>query len=158
MINYKKTARILIPLVGGSIVGRLTVKAQQDYKNYKKPPFSPPPIAFPIVWPILYTGMGLSYNLAYEKYEDKSISIAHYVQLGLNYAWSFLYFNLKLRGIALIESFCLLAAAIVAVVKFYESDKRAGLMMVPYVTWLSYASYLNAGSWLLNRDDSSYAN
>ncbi|GGB08966.1 tryptophan-rich sensory protein [Macrococcus hajekii] len=158
MANYKKAARLFIPLAGGLVIGRLTAKAQEDYKDYKTPPFSPPPAAFPVVWPALYTVMGVAYNMAYESKKDDKLTKSHYTQLALNYAWSILYFNLKLRGTALIESYCLLAAAIVAAVQFYEADKKAGLMMIPYVMWLSYATYLNGGNWLLNRDDEDYSN
>lgn len=49
-------------MVGGSIIGRIIAKeSRQDYKNFRKPPFSPPTKAFPIVWPILYLLMGVSY-------------------------------------------------------------------------------------------------
>ena len=47
------------------IIGRLTAKAQNDYKHYEKPPFSPPAKVFPIVWPLLYTSMGVAYQLSY---------------------------------------------------------------------------------------------
>ncbi|WP_423831327.1 TspO/MBR family protein [Staphylococcus haemolyticus] len=49
-------------MVGGSIISRIIAKeSQQDYKNFRKPPFSPPTKAFPIVWPILYLLIGVSY-------------------------------------------------------------------------------------------------
>ncbi|MCE4956642.1 TspO/MBR family protein [Macrococcoides caseolyticum] len=159
-MDYKKLLRLTLPLAGGIIIGRLTVKAQEDYKTFKQPPFSPPSTAFPIVWPILYTTMGIAYELAYAQSEDKNqkqqLTTTHYTQLTLNYAWSILYFNMKLRGTALIESYCLLAAAIITAQKFYHTDKKAGLMLIPYVAWLSYASYLNGGSWILNKDDEDY--
>lgn len=158
MSNYKTITRTLLPLAGGLIVGGLTATAQKDYKNYEKPPLSPPSQAFPIVWPILYTSMGVAYSMAYDNKKNHSVTTAHYTQLALNYAWSLLYFNLKLRGTALIESYCLLVAAIVAATQFYEADKRAGLIMVPYVVWLSYASYLNGGNWILNKDKEGYSN
>ena len=47
------------------VIGRLTAKAQNDYKQYEKPPFSPPAKVFPIVWPLLYTSMGVAYQLSY---------------------------------------------------------------------------------------------
>ncbi|WP_414045314.1 TspO/MBR family protein [Macrococcus equi] len=156
MTNYKKYIRMALPLAGGLIVGRLTAKAQEDYKEFKQPPFSPPAAAFPIVWPILYTSMGVAYHLATKSSKDQSLTKAHYTQLALNYAWSLLYFNLKLRGTALIESYCLLAAAIITAQKFYRVNKVSGFMLIPYVCWLSYASYLNGGSWILNKEDEDY--
>lgn len=160
MTNTKKVIRTFAPLVGGLIIGRLTAKAQDDYKQYEKPPFSPPAIAFPIVWPMLYTSMGVAYKIATNKAESdlerNGLKRVHYTQLGLNYAWSILYFNLKLRKVALIESFALLAAGNIAATKFYQADKMAGALMVPYISWLSYASYLNSGNVVLNKDKAGY--
>lgn len=160
MTDLKKITRRVLPLAGGLIIGRLTAKAQDDYKQYKKPPYSPPAITFPIIWPILYTSMGIAYDKAYEKAEDKAerkeLKSVHYTQLGLNYAWSLLYFNLKLRKISLLESYVLLAAGNIAANKFYKFEKTAGLLMIPYVSWLSYASYLNGGNWILNKDKEGY--
>ena len=148
MINIKKVTRIVLPLAGGMVIGRLTAKAQNDYKHYEKPPFSPPAKVFPIVWPLLYTSMGVAYQLSYAH--------AHYAQLGLNYAWTILYFNLKLRKTSLIESYVLLAAGNITAHRFYASNKYAGLLMLPYVIWLSYASYLNGGNLILNEDKPGY--
>lgn len=160
MINIKKVTRIVLPLAGGMVIGRLTAKAQNDYKHYEKSPFSPPAKVFPIVWPLLYTSMGVAYQLSYahaaHKREKQSITRAHYAQLGLNYAWTILYFNLKLRKTSLIESYVLLAAGNITAHRFYASNKYAGLLMLPYVIWLSYASYLNGGNLILNEDKPGY--
>lgn len=93
--------------------------------------------------------MGVAYKIATDKVEradERSVlKRAYYTQLGLNYAWSILYFNLKIRKFALIESFALLAAGNVAATKFYQVYKVSGAFMF-YVSWLSYASYLNKGT------------
>lgn len=161
MTNTKKITRTLIPLAGGLIVGRLTAKAQDDYKHYRKPPFSPPAIAFPIIWPILYMSMGVAYQRAMDnaknETESSELKRAHYTQLGLNYIWSMLYFNLKFRKASLLESYALLAAGSITATKFYKMDRGAGYLMVPYVMWLSYASYLNGGNWILNKDKEGYS-
>ena len=104
--------------------------------------------------------MGVAYQLSYahaaHKREKQSITRAHYAQLGLNYAWTILYFNLKLRKTSLIESYVLLAAGNITAHRFYASNKYAGLLMLPYVIWLSYASYLNGGNVILNEDKPGY--
>ena len=145
MINIKKVTRIVLPLAGGMVIGRLTAKAQNDYKHYEKPPFSPPAKVFPIVWPLLYTSMGVAYQLSYahaaHKREKQSITRAHYAQLGKT---------------SLIESYVLLAAGNITAHRFYASNKYAGLLMLPYVIWLSYASYLNGGNLILNEDKPGY--
>ncbi|ULG72019.1 TspO/MBR family protein [Macrococcus brunensis] len=157
MTVKKQIIKMTLPLAGGLIVGALTSKAQGDYKQYEQPPLAPPPAAFPIVWPVLYTGMGVAYYLADRYTTDKSVKVSHYAQLGLNYLWSILYFNLKLRGTALIESFCLLAAGLLAALIFYDHNEIAGLLMAPYVAWLAYASYLTAGTIKLNHDKPGFS-
>lgn len=161
MTNTKKITRTLIPLAGGLIDGRLTTKAKDDYKHYRKPPFSPPAIAFPIICPILYTSMGVAYQIAIDnaknETESSELKRAHYTQLGLNYIWSILYFNLKFRKASLLESYALLVAGSITATKFYKMDRAAGTLMIPYMMWLSNASYLNGGNWILNKDKEGYS-
>jgi tryptophan-rich sensory protein len=73
------------------------------------------------------------------------------VQLGLNLAWSFLFFGLQRIDLALVEIVILLAAIITNAVMFWRVDHVAGLLFVPYVAWVAYATILNASLWLLNK-------
>ena len=94
--------------------------------------------------------MGVAYQRAMDnaknETESSELKRAHYTQLGLNYIWSMLYFNLKFRKASLLESYALLAAGSITATKFYKMDRAAGHLMVRYVMWLSYASYLNGGN------------
>ncbi len=131
-------------MVGGSIIGRIIAKeSRQDYKNFRKPPFSPPTKAFPIVWPILYLLMA-------------RIKVTHYTQLTLNYLWSILYFKKKVRGIAFIESIMLFISVVTNAVSMFKIHRVAGLLQIPYVLWSAFASYLNAGNYYLNKDNPNY--
>lgn len=156
----KKLATIALPVVGGVLVGKFaTSNARNDYRSYKNPPFSPPGYVFPIVWPTLYTSMGVSHMLVSEhgtKEENTKNNVLYFTQLSLNYIWSLLYFKYKLRGSALIESFILLSAATLTTREFYRTHKPAGVILIPYVIWLSYASYLTSGSYVLNHDTKNY--
>lgn len=144
--------RLGLPLLGGSLVGKYAMnKSSKQYERLKQPPLAPPGIVFPIVWSGLYATMGIAYHIVKESSENKNISIIYYTQLGLNYLWSFLYFRLRLRGLALIEVFALLSTVIIMTTTFYEKNKVAGLMLLPYICWVAFASYLNAGGWLLNK-------
>ncbi|MBZ6527186.1 tryptophan-rich sensory protein [Aerococcaceae bacterium DSM 111021] len=155
----KKAFQVLFPVIGGSIIGKLTTSnAKKDYKKFKQAPYSPPKEAFGIVWPLLYTTMGIAYSIVSECKDNKESKYAYYIQLGLNYLWSLLYFKFKLRGTALIESYVLLAAVIVTTVSFYKHNKLAGILLIPYVIWSAFASYLNAGNWILNRNNRKYSN
>lgn len=148
--------RVVLPVVGGAVIGKLTAaESKEDYKEFKQPPFAPPSKAFPIVWPLLYMSMGVGYELARRKGDD-DVATSHYSQLALNYLWSLLYFKYKLRGTALIESYCLLLAVMWTTFSFYRANKTSGIILVPYVLWVSFASYLTTGSWLLNKDNPKY--
>ncbi|MGF3066925.1 TspO/MBR family protein [Facklamia sp. P12955] len=141
------------PLVGGTIIGRLTAdNAKADYEKYKQPPFAPPKETFGIVWPLLYTMMGIARIIIDESKEKDEAIIAYRTQLGLNYLWSLLYFKYKYRGTAVIESFCLFTAVLVTAIKFYQKNTWAVLLLLPYVIWSAFASYLNGATWFLNRD------
>uniref|UniRef100_UPI0030F3708D TspO/MBR family protein n=1 Tax=Staphylococcus aureus TaxID=1280 RepID=UPI0030F3708D len=128
-----------------------------DYKKNIKPPFSPPGYIFPIVWPILYTTMGVAYAIVTNKSNNKNLKVIYYTQLGLNYLWSILYFKYKLRFSALIESFLLLGAVITTTVKIFNTKKIAGILLVPYMLWSGFATYLTVGNWLLNKENPSYS-
>ena len=148
---------ISAPLVGGRLIGKYAVQnARKDYSKNKKPPFSPPGYIFPIVWPILYLSMGIAHSIITKERAAKSTQTAYYSQLGLNYLWSILYFKYKLRGTALIESYVLLSAVILTTVQFYKVNKSAGLLLILYVCWSAYASYLTTGNWALNKDNPRY--
>ncbi len=155
----KLILRVGLVLLGGSLVGKFAMNSSsKQYETLKQPPLSPPGIVFPIVWSALYGAMGIAYHIVKESSANKNVSVIYYTQLGLNYLWSFLYFRLRLRGVALIEIFALLSTVIITTVTFYEENKVAGLMLLPYICWVTFAAYLNAGGWLLNRNSTEVKN
>ncbi|MEY8559213.1 TspO/MBR family protein [Jeotgalicoccus halotolerans] len=159
MNKLQRITDIALPVIGGSIVGLLTTQtAKEDFEKYKQPPFSPPKEAFGIVWPILYTTMGIARTITKSSRKDTEANAYLYnSQLGLNYLWSVLYFKFKLRGTALIESYVLFASVLLTTAAFYKTNKFAGLLLVPYVVWTAYATYLNAGFVALNNNNEAYA-
>lgn len=159
MNKLQRITDIALPVIGGSIVGLLTTQtAKEDFEKYKQPPFSPPKEAFGIVWPILYTTMGIARTITKSSRKDTEENAYLYnSQLGLNYLWSVLYFKFKLRGTALIESYALFASVLLTTAAFYKTNKFAGLLLVPYVVWTAYATYLNAGFVALNNNKEAYA-
>lgn len=145
---------ILIPLVGGSLVGILaTRKAKEKYRKLEKPSFAPPSWVFPAAWTGLYTAMGLArYRVSLkEKQESFPDSAPLYnVQLGLNFLWSFLFFRWGLRGTAFIEMAIMLSIITITSYEYYKRDKTAGALMIPYIGWVSYALGLNYSIWQKN--------
>lgn len=82
--------------------------------------------------------------------------MTHFIQLSFNYLWSILYFKKKMRGIAFVESVVLLVSVVVNAITMFKVHRIAGLLQIPYVLWSAFASYLNAGNWLLNKDNPNY--
>ncbi|WP_121616061.1 TspO/MBR family protein [Virgibacillus halodenitrificans] len=156
-VNKKRLAiGVLIPVVGGALVGYYANKdTQAQYKKLKKPAFSPPPRVFPIAWTSLYSMMGLAQYRAYEKVDTSQIEATvltpYSIQLGLNFLWSFLFFKWNLRGAALLEIGMMMAAIGWSATQFYKVDRLAGALMLPYLGWVGFASTLNYSIWKLNR-------
>lgn len=146
---YAKT--ILVPVIVGGIVGFIISKSI-DYNNLQKPFLAPPSIAFPIVWTILYILMGISYGiLKSKKLTSKEIDVIYYLQLGFNAIWSIFFFSLKWRLFAFLWIIILAILIIIMIKKFYGKDKLAGLLQIPYLIWVLFASYLNISIYILNR-------
>jgi tryptophan-rich sensory protein len=72
-------------------------------------------------------------------------------QLLLNALWSLLFFGLHRPGLALLELAALLALVVATTAAFFRVRSLAGALLVPYVVWVGFAFYLNAGIWYLNR-------
>ncbi len=152
----KLALSILVPVVGGSLVGAFANRnTQQEYAELKTPSLSPPPWIFPVAWTALYTAMGVAKYRAVEKAslknEAKQVLIPYDLQLGLNFLWSFLFFKWGLRGTALVEMVLLLAAITWTTYEFYRYDQTAGTLMLPYIAWVMFAMGLNAAIWKLNK-------
>ena len=142
---------ILIPVFIGGIVG-LIISGSIDYNSLQKPFLAPPSILFPIVWTILYILMGVSYGILESKslIEPKTKFI-YYLQLFVNATWSIIFFTLKWRLFAFIWIILLDLLVIIMIIKFYKKNKIAGLIQIPYLLWVLFASYLNLAVYLLNK-------
>ena len=152
MSNFKIYLKaILIPVTIGAIVGFITSNFI-DYNSLIQPPLAPPAIAFPIIWTILYVLMGISYGiLDSNSLADEKINKIYYGQLFVNALWSIFFFVLKWRLFAFLWIILLLALVIIMIVKFYDKNKAAGLIQIPYLIWVTFATYLNFTIYILNR-------
>ena len=142
---------ILVPVIVGLVVGLITSRFI-DYNSLKQPPLAPPSTLFPIVWTILYILMGVSYGiLKSNNLTNQDIDFIYYLQLGVNALWSVFYFVFKWRLFAFIWIILLAVLVIIMIKKFYDANKTAGLLQIPYLVWIVFASYLNIATYLLNR-------
>ena len=124
------------------------------YSKLQKPFFSPPNWVFAPVWITLFTLIGISLYLIWNKgLKDKLVKVSisvFAVQLILNVLWSFLFFGLQNPFYGLIEIIMLWIAILITILKFYKVDKRAGLLLLPYILWVSIATVLNYYIFVLN--------
>jgi benzodiazapine receptor len=124
------------------------------YANLKKPFFAPPNWVFAPVWTTLYLLMGISlfivWNTGVEKSSvRKSIAIFS-IQLLLNAFWSCLFFGLKSPLLGLIEITAMWFMILLTIFSFSKVSRKAALLLVPYLMWVSLASYLNYSILILN--------
>jgi len=124
------------------------------YASLAKPSFTPPNWIFSPVWISLYVLMGISLFLLWEKtlhYPGVKTAIVWFaVQLGLNMLWSILFFGLKSPFLALIGIIVLWIAIFLTILKSFRVIKLAGVLLVPYLIWVSFAAGLNYSIWTLN--------
>ncbi len=147
---------VLVPVVGGTIVGALANRnTREQYNRLDSPSFAPPGWVFPVVWTGLYKMMGLAKYRAEEALKpfgtERKALAPYEFQLGLNFLWSFLFFKWGLRGAALIEMTALLGVIMWTAYRFYQADQLAGALMIPYIAWMGFALGLNYSFWQLNK-------
>ena len=148
-------AFIILCLAVSSVGGAITATSVDTwYQTLEKPSFNPPDWVFAPVWTALYILMGIAawriWRFRSIANTVKALSIFG-VQLGLNLSWSILFFGLQRIDLALIEIFILLAIIVLNAILFWRIDRLAGLIFVPYVLWVTFATILNASIWLLNQ-------
>lgn len=124
------------------------------YASLQKPAFSPPNWLFGPAWLTLYTLMGVSLYLVWQKgLKNKKVKDAitiFAIQIVLNSFWSIIFFGLRLPFIAFIEIVVLWIAIVFTILKFYKISRNAAYLLVPYILWVSFAAILNYNIWILN--------
>ena len=139
----------------GALSGWLIRNSTDLYRDsVQKPPLSPPGIVFPIVWAILYALMGIGAAIIYRSgpSEQRSGSLQLYLfQLLVNFLWPIFFFRMQSFGGALILLLLLWGLVLWMLLSFRRVSPLAARLQIPYLLWLTFAAYLNAGVWVLNR-------
>ena len=145
---------LAIPLGVGGLSSLLTRKEMDAFSHLNQPPLSPPTWLFPVVWTILFLLMGLASWLVYRSDAPDGVirrALTVYgIQLGVNFLWSILFFNLKWYLFSFFWLLLLWGLILVTMILFFPIRKPAGWLLVPYVLWVTFAGYLNFGIYLLN--------
>ena len=145
---------ILFAVAVGLLSGLLSADGTAAYaQEIVKPPLSPPALLFPIVWTVLYVLMGISAARVSLTAPSRQCSLGlnlFVLQLTVNFFWSIIFFNMGALGFAFVWLVILWVLVLWMILTFRNTDSLAAWLQIPYLIWLTFAAYLNAGVWLLN--------
>ena len=132
---------LVVAIIFAAVIGSMastTAGTDSWYLSLNKSELNPPSYVFGIVWPILYILMIVSAFLAYKK-----VFLFFIIQLFFNATWSWLFFRFQMPLIALLDIYLLIAINIYILNLMYKENKLSFFLFIPYVFWISFASYLN---------------
>lgn len=128
-----------------------SMNAPDFYRELQLPAFAPPAWLFGPVWTLLYTLMAVAAWLVWRngKHYQAALSL-YFVQLLVNALWSWLFFAWQQGALAFANIMLLLPLIIATALVFWRHNKLAGLLLIPYILWVSFAAVLNFSIWQLN--------
>ena len=143
---------LAVSLGVGGLSALLTNRSMEKYAFLDQPPLAPPGWVFPVVWTVLFVLMGIAAYLVWREHGPgrKSALTPYGVQLVFNFLWTIIFFNMAWYGFALIWLIILWGLILAALLRFWRENATAGRLMAPYLLWVTFAAYLNAGVWYLN--------
>jgi benzodiazapine receptor len=156
----QKVLRIALVVMTCLVIGYLSGMVTREsittwYPTLIKPVFNPPNWIFAPVWTSLYIMMGVAGGLVWNKLDGnetlvKKAFLFFIIQLALNALWSLIFFKLHNLFLASIEVVLLLLMIFETYTQFKKIDKIAGLLLIPYLAWVSFATILTISIWYLN--------
>lgn len=139
------------------IISGLLASANNNlwFDTLNKPTWNPPGYLFAPVWTTLYFLMGISLWLIWKsKVPELNKRNAYYlftVQLVLNFWWSIIFFKFHSPAFAFLNIIAMVVVILVTIVSFSKFSKLAAWLLVPYIAWVSFATFLNYSIWILNK-------
>lgn len=145
---------ILLPQLVGTVGALFTFPSIASWYMYlEKPSFTPPDWLFGPVWSTLYVLMGISLFLVVRhKMADKSVRAVQifFLQLFLNLLWSIVFFGSHSIGGGLIVIIAMWALIVITILKFAKISNYSALLLLPYLAWVTFATYLNFAIFMFN--------
>lgn len=156
ILAFKLLASLVVCQAAGFIGAVFTTPSISTwYATLSKPVFNPPNYLFAPVWTVLFIAMGVALFLIWAREknnkEKKLAIILFFIQLGFNIMWSIVFFGLHSPLFAIFVIVILLALIIATTIRFFKLSEVAGLLMIPYILWVSFATILNIALYVLNR-------
>ena len=143
---------LVFTLAVGFVAGQVTApNIASWYAHLAKPSFNPPNWVFAPVWTALYVLIAVAAWRYWRVAGWRSKGLALWlIQLALNFAWSFIFFGAHNPGAALADLVVLWLAIAATLTVFWRTDRPAGVLLIPYLAWVSFAGLLNFWVWQLN--------
>lgn len=153
--NWKLAICILICQATGIISGLLTTTQNNIwYNTMVKPSWNPPGYLFGPVWTILYLLMAISLWLVWKSNSDETRKLEAMLffafQLFLNFWWSILFFKFHSPIAAFNEIILMIVLILITIFRFSKISTTAAWLLVPYISWVCFAAFLNYNLWKLN--------
>ncbi|HWA33412.1 MAG TPA: TspO/MBR family protein [Cyclobacteriaceae bacterium] len=122
------------------------------FENLAKPSWFPPPAVFGPVWTVLYLLMGIALWLVWKQNStsNRTAELFFATQLFLNFWWSIIFFRFHAPGVAYADILLMIVMVVVTMVKFSKISRPAMFLLLPYLVWIIFASFLNLSIWLMN--------
>lgn len=133
---------------GGALIGAASAPGAW-YQELQKPAFTPPNWIFAPVWTALYILIAIAGWRLWRSGDDRLKGL-WLLQMGLNFAWSPVFFSAHLPGLALAVILALLATIATIAVLAWRRDRVVSWMFLPYLAWVGFATVLNAAFVALN--------
>ncbi|MET9200340.1 TspO/MBR family protein [Gordonia sp. NPDC003585] len=143
-----------------AVVGSSASRSAVDtwYPTLRKPPFTPPPVVFPVAWTTLYADIAVTSAAALDRLEDEHrdderlrYAAALGTNLALNAGWSWLFFGAHRLGPAAVAAGLLTASSADLTRRTAQVDARAGTAVAAYPAWCAFATLLSTEIWRRNR-------
>ena len=128
---------------------------KETYKTYKRPPLSPPPYLFGVVWPFLYILIAISYGFIFYQAIKGTIPgllVAPFIiNLVANGLFTYFQFKLKNNFLAALDIIIMLATIVLTMILIWPYYHWVTYLQIPYLAWVIFATYLQLGVTILNR-------
>lgn len=146
---------IFTPLIVGGLSGFFTTNSIAGwYTTLQKPSFNPPNWIFGPVWTLLYIMMGIALFVIWKSEAEsvlkKQALVLFAAQLAVNFCWSLLFFYCESPAWALLDIIVMWLLILMTIFSFGKISSFAAWMLVPYISWVSFAMLLNFAIWRMN--------
>jgi len=141
---------LLVSFAAAALGALASADAGEFYRQLERPAWAPPGWLFAPVWTLLYALMGVAAWLAWRR---AGFAAAHWLflaQLAVNALWTWLFFAWRQGALAFVEILVLWALIAATVVAFRRIRPLAGLLLVPYLAWVTFAAALTYAVWQRN--------